>query len=60
MAEHHLQFHGQLGRNGEESSGGSGGSDDSWLELKKIIAQENDQGQDVSSTSSTPSFTRSS
>jgi len=55
MAQNHLQLHGQVGSNVEEadSSRSSGGSSrigsGSWLELKKIIAQENDQGKDLSS-----------
>jgi len=52
MTQDHLQLHGQFGSNGEESGSNSwveGGGDKSWLELKKIIAQENDQGKHLSS-----------
>jgi len=56
MAQNHLQLHGQPLGNGEEASGGnssrmigSGNKMRGWLELKKIIAQKNCQGKDLSS-----------
>jgi len=50
MAEDHLQLHGQLRSNDEESSGSRGCSGGgSWHELKKVIAQKNCQGKDLSS-----------
>ena len=57
MAQDHLQLHGQSGSNGKEArsssrirfSGGGRGGGESWLKLKKIVTQKNDQGKDVSS-----------
>ena len=44
MTEEHLQLHGQSSSNGEEASGIKARSR-SWLELKKVIAEENHQGE---------------
>ena len=46
MTQDHLQLNGQLGGNGKESSGSRVRG---RLELKKIIAQKNCQGKDLSS-----------
>ena len=46
--QNHLKLHGQSLGNGEEADG-SDSSVESWLELKKIITQENSQGKDLSS-----------
>ena len=56
MAKDHLQFHGQFGSNGEESSDRSGisgrivsGWVRGWLDLKQVIALENSHCKDLSS-----------
>ena len=52
MTQHHLQLHRQLRGNGNGSCRFGRGSRSklrSWLELKKVIAQENCQGIDLSS-----------
>jgi len=51
MTQDHLQLHGQSPDNHNEAKDSSrigGGDEGCWLGLKKIIAQENDQSEDLS------------